>query len=66
MLTNPQNHFSLDKTDVDERLNKDMSDFITMRIGRSPTIQNNITPTVVKMDSKLRETVLRPTGDEPL
>ena len=28
-----------------------MSDFITMRMGRSPTIQNNITPTVVKMDS---------------
>ena len=33
-----------------------MADFITMRIGRSPTIQSNITPTVVKMDSSPPET----------
>jgi hypothetical protein len=34
--------FSLDKTDVDERLNKDMADYVSMRIGRSPTIQVSI------------------------
>ena len=36
--------YSLDKTDVDERLNKDMTDYIKLRINKSPAIQGNITP----------------------
>ena len=47
---------SLDKTDVDERLNKDMTDYIMLRIGKSSTIQNNITPTMVKLDATPPET----------
>ena len=31
--------FSLDKTDIDERLNKDMTDYVMLRIYRSPSIQ---------------------------
>ena len=31
--------YSLDKTDVDERLNKDMTDYVMLRISRSPSIQ---------------------------
>ena len=40
----PFMRISLDKTDVDERLNKDMSDYIALRISRSPQIRANITP----------------------
>lgn len=50
-------NFSLDKTDVDERLNKDMTDYIMLRISRSPTIQTNITPTMMnKVDANPPET----------
>jgi hypothetical protein len=42
--------YSLDKTDVDERLNKDMADYLALRINRSPAIQGNITPTSVKIE----------------
>ena len=44
LLVIPFCFHSLDKTDVDERLNKDMSDYIMSRISRSPAIQGNITP----------------------
>ncbi len=40
--------FSLDKTDVDERLNKDLADYVMMRIMQSPIIQTNITPISLK------------------
>ena len=40
----PFQRISLDKTDVDERLNKDMSDYLNLRIHRSPAILGNITP----------------------
>jgi hypothetical protein len=33
-----------------------MADYILMRISKSPTIQANITPTVVKMDASPPET----------
>ena len=42
----------MDKTDVDERLNKDMSDYIMTRINRSPSIQTNITPTNTKVSQE--------------
>ncbi len=42
--------FSLDKTDVDERLNKDMADYLGLRINQSPHILANITPTSVKIE----------------
>ena len=35
---------SLDRTDVDERLNRDMQDYISLRINRSQSIRANITP----------------------
>ena len=41
----PFQRISLDKTDVDERLNKDMSDYLTLRINKSPALLGNITPT---------------------
>ena len=41
----PFQRISLDKTDVDERLNKDMSDYLNLRISKSPAILGNITPT---------------------
>ena len=44
----PFQRISLDKTDVDERLNKDMTDYISLRISRSPAIRTNITPNSVK------------------
>ena len=44
----PFQRIGLDKTDVDERLNKDMTDYILARIGRSQAIQENIRPTSVK------------------
>ena len=37
-------YFSLDNYDVDERLQKDISDYIGMRISKSRNIQTNITP----------------------
>ena len=46
----PFQRVSLDKTDVDERLNKDMTDYILTRIGRSQAIQTNITPTSIKIE----------------
>ena len=42
----PFQRLSLDKTDVDERLNKDMSDYLNLRINRSPAILANISPNV--------------------
>ena len=36
--------FSLDNYDVDERLQKDLADYISVRINRSRAIQTNITP----------------------
>jgi len=42
----PFQRLSLDKTDVDERLNKDMSDYVALRINRSRELSVNITPTV--------------------
>ena len=47
----PFQRLSLDKTDVDERLNKDMSDYLNLRINRSPAILANISPNITKMDS---------------
>ena len=47
----PFQRISLDKTDVDERLNKDMSDYLTLRINKSPAILGNITPTSVKYEN---------------
>lgn len=47
----PFQRLSLDKTDVDERLNKDMSDYLNLRINRSPALLSNITPNVKLMDS---------------
>ncbi len=49
-------YFSLDKTDVDERLNKDMTDYLMSRISRSLTIQTNITPIMIKQDANPPET----------
>jgi hypothetical protein len=46
----PFQRIGLDKTDVDERLNKDMTDYILTRIARSPAIQDNIRPTSVKIE----------------
>ncbi|XP_023349320.1 protein TANC2, partial [Eurytemora carolleeae] len=40
----PFHHISLDNYDVDERLQKDISDYIGMRISKSRNIQTNITP----------------------
>jgi hypothetical protein len=51
-----KNYFSLDKTDVDERLNKDMTDYLMSRISRSLTIQTNITPIMIKQDANPPET----------
>ena len=48
----PFQRLSLDKTDVDERLNKDMSDYLNLRINRSPAILGNITPTSVKIPTE--------------
>ncbi len=45
--TLPFQRISLDKTDVDERLNKDTADYITARLAKSPQIRANITPRVV-------------------
>ena len=45
----PFQRLSLDKTDVDERLNKDMADYLNLRISRSPAILANITP-ISKVD----------------
>ena len=36
--------YSLDNYDVDERLQKDIGDYISLRIHRSRSIQTNITP----------------------
>ncbi len=36
--------FSLDKSTVDERIKKDIVDYITIRIQESPIILSNITP----------------------
>ena len=47
----PFQRISLDKTDVDERLNKDMQDYVLYRINKSPVIQQNIKPTTTKTES---------------
>ena len=36
--------FSLDKLDVDERVRKDLADFVSLRVHQSIRIQTNITP----------------------
>jgi hypothetical protein len=41
---------------VDERLNKDMTDYLMSRISRSLTIQTNITPIMIKQDANPPET----------
>ena len=48
----PFQRICLDKTDVDERLNKDMSDYLNLRIHRSPAILGNITPISSKKKSR--------------
>ena len=40
----PFHHISLDKSAVDERIKKDIVDYITLRIQETPTILSNITP----------------------
>ncbi len=41
---------------MDERLNKDMTDYLMSRISRSLTIQTNITPIMIKQDANPPET----------
>lgn len=53
----PFQRISLDKTDVDERLNKDMTDYISLRISRSVSIQNNITPISAKLEGTPQERI---------
>lgn len=48
----PFQTINLEKTDVDERLNKDMTDYINLRISKSLSLQANITPTST---SKIKE-----------
>ena len=40
----PFHHISLDKSTLDERIKKDIVDYITMRIQEAPNILSNITP----------------------
>ena len=42
--------FSLDKSAVDERIKKDILDYITLRIQETPAILSNITPTSPSRD----------------
>ncbi|XP_059092196.1 protein TANC2-like isoform X3 [Tigriopus californicus] len=53
----PFQRISLDKTDVDERLNKDMTDYISLRISRSASIQTNITPISAKLEGTPQERI---------
>ena len=40
----PLHQLSLDKYDVDERIKKDIADYISLRLNQSPQLQRNITP----------------------
>ena len=51
----PFHRINLDKTDVDERLNKDMQNYIFLRVRKSPEIQANITPKFWKPNSDQRQ-----------
>eukprot|EP00095_Tigriopus_kingsejongensis_P002147 maker-scaffold583_size130250-snap-gene-0.13 protein:Tk02147 transcript:maker-scaffold583_size130250-snap-gene-0.13-mRNA-1 annotation:"protein tanc2 isoform x3" len=53
----PFQRISLDKTDVDERLNKDMTDYISLRVTRSLSIQTNITPISVRLEGTPQERI---------
>ncbi len=40
----PFHRIVLDRSDVDERLNKDLSDYVRLRVARSRSIAANIAP----------------------
>ncbi len=56
---------SLDRTDVDERLNRDMQDYISLRINRSQSIRANITPPSTQQQTAITDVEVGQQANSP-